>query len=197
MSTTRHTMNWLFTVLLALAVIVASIAVLIVAVGWFSPGQVAVTPWMRDQLQLFTNLSGDAWARTVSISGALIFVGLIVLIIDLIPGPRQPSQLIVSQDGLGVVRIRRDSVTDLVNWEAATIPGVRETESHTDEDAGSLLIRCRVSLGPDANATEVAETLQARIKAAVEHHVGRAVSQVAVDTQLAPLSNHRSRPRVR
>lgn len=197
MTTTRHTMNWILVLLLALAVIVASIAVLIVTVGWFTPGQVAVTPWMRDQLGLFTNLSGDAWARTVAISGALIFVGLAVLIFDLIPGPRQPSQLVVSQDGRGTVRIRRDSIADLVNYEATTIPGIMESESRADEDQGSLAIHSRVSIGPDANATEIAETLQERVKSAVEHHIGRRVSQVSVDTQLAPLSNHRSRARVR
>lgn len=197
MTTTRHAMNWLLVLLLALAVIVASIAVLIVAVGWFTPDQVAVTPWMRDQLGLFTNLSGSAWARTVSISGALIFVGLAVLVFDLIPGRRQPSQLIVSQDGRGTVRIRRDSISDLVNFEAATIPGIMESESQAEEDEGSLAIHSRVSVGPDVNATEIAETLQERVKSAVEHHIGRRVSQVTVDTQLAPLSDHRSRPRVR
>lgn len=189
----RHGLNWLLTLLLALAVVVSSIAVLIVALGWFTPNQVAPTPWMREQLRIFTNLSGGAWERAVAISAALIFIGLIVLIFDLIPGPREPSQIIVSQDSLGRVRIRRDSVSDIVNWEAATMPEVREAESQVGENSDGLMIHCRVSLLPEANATEVASALQTRVKEAVEHHVGRAVERVAVDTQLAPLTSHRTR----
>jgi hypothetical protein len=42
------------------------------------------------------------------------------------------------------------------------------------------------------------QELQERLKAVVEHHLGRPVSEVSVDTQVAPLvSNQRAGRRVR
>jgi hypothetical protein len=192
-----NVLNRLLLILLSLVALIGSVAVLLVTLGLAEPAMLAPSPWFRNQMETFTDLESMTWNWTVGITSAVTLISLLLLVLELRPGPRKPSRLVVRRDGLGQVTMRRDSIRDLVNWEVAQISGVMEVQSHMVEDPDGLRIHCRVSLDPQANASEVAKALQERIKAAIEQHVGRHVSQVTVDTQLAPLTERRSGRRVR
>lgn len=183
--------NRLLVILASLIALVASAAVLLVTLGVFSPTDLAPSPWFVDRLEPFTQVDGTTQAWTVGICAAVIVASIVLLVAELRPPAREPRRLLVRQDDRGQVTVSRDSVRDIVNWEAGHTDGVMEADSRLGEDAAGLRILCRVALDPEASAPEVAETLQRRIKQSVEHHIGRAVSEVSVATQLSPLDERR------
>ena len=82
--------------------------------------------------------------------------------------------------------------------EAGRVAGVMEVRSHIEEDPAGLRILCRLSVDPTGSVPEMTRELQERLKAVVEHHLGRPVTEVSVDAQVAPLvSDRRAGRRVR
>lgn len=190
-------LNRVLIILISLVALVAAAAVLLVTLGVTDPATLAPTNWFQTRLAEFEDLTGANWDWAVAVSSAVILVSLLLLVLELRPGGREPSRLVVRQDGMGRVTVALDSIQRLVDWEAAKESGVMESESQVREEGTALQIRSRVSLDPQAKAPEVAEMLQERIKTTVEQHIGRQVDQVAVDTQLEPLRGNRDRRRVR
>lgn len=190
--------NRLLIILLDLLLVVAAGAVLLTTLGVTQPGQLAPTPWFVDRLVPFTHLDPTTWGWTVGVSIVLLLLGLLLLLFELRPGPREAPQIIVKQDGLGRVRVARDGVRELVDREAGLVAGVMEVSSRVEEQAAGLRILCRLSVDPTKSAPEVTQEVQERLKASVEHHLGRPVAEVRVDTQVAPLvSDRRAGRRVR
>jgi hypothetical protein len=192
-----NVLNRVLIILISLVALVASIAVLLVTIGMVDPETLAPNNWFQNRLAEFEDLTGTDWNWAIAVSGAVILVSLLLLTLELRPGQREPSRLVVKQDGMGRVTVALDSVRRLVDWEAQRESGVMESESQVREEANGLQIRSRVSLSPQASAPEVAELLQERIKNTIEHHIGKRVSQVTVDTQLEPLGGRDGRRRVR
>jgi hypothetical protein len=190
-------LNRLLVILLDLLLLVAAGAVLLTALGATQPQQLAPTPWFVDRLVPFTQLDPTSWSWAVGVSFVLILVGLLLLVLELRPAPRAP-QITLKQDGLGRVTVARDGVRELVDREASRVAGVMEVRSHIEEDARGLRILCRLSVDPTGSVPEMTQQLQERLKAVVEHHLGRPVAEVSVDAQVAPLvSVRRDRRRVR
>lgn len=183
--------NRLLVILADLIVLAGAICVLLVITGAYTPGEIAPTPWFLDRLRPYATLDPTTWNWTLGICIAILVVGLLLLIAELWPGSREPRRLLVKQDGIGAVTVARESVREIADWEAGRVEGVMESASQVTDGSNGLLIHCRLSLAPDASAVEVTQQVQDRVKAAVEHHVGRHVSQVAVDSQLASLSDGR------
>lgn len=190
--------NRLLIILLDLLLLVAAGAVLLVTLGVTPPEQLAPTPWFVDRLVPFTQLDPTGWSWTVGVSIVLLLVGLLLLFLELRPGPRQAPRIMLKQDGLGRVTVARDGVRHLVDREAGRVAGVMEVRSQVEEDAAGLRILCRLSVDPTRSMPEMTQELQERLKAAVEHHLGRPVAEVRVDAQVAPLvSDRRAGRRVR
>jgi hypothetical protein len=190
--------NRLLIILLDLLLLGAAGAVLLVTLGVTPPEQLAPTPWFVDRLVPFTQLDPTAWSWTVGVSIVLLLVGLLLLFFELRPGPREAPRITLKQDGLGRVTVARDGVRHLVDREAGRVAGVMEVRSQIEEDAAGLRILCRLSVDPTRSMPEVTQELQERLKAAVEHHLGRPVAEVRVDAQVAPLvSDRRAGRRVR
>jgi hypothetical protein len=190
--------NRLLIILLDLLLLVAAGAVLLTALGLTRPEQLEPTPWWVDRLVPFTQLDPTSWSWAVGISSVLLLVGLLLLVLELRPGPREAPRITLKQDGLGHVTVARDGVRELVDREAGRVAGVMEVRSHVEEDPAGLRIRCRLSVDPTGSVPAMTQELQERLKAVVEHHLGRPVSEVSVDTQVAPLvSNQRAGRRVR
>ncbi len=190
--------NRLLIILLDLLLLVAAGAVLLVTLGVTPPEQLAPTPWFVDRLVPFTQLDPTGWSWTVGVSIVLLLVGLLLLFLELRPGPREGPRIMLKQDGLGRVTVARDGVRHLVDREAGRVAGVMEVRSQVEEDAAGLRILCRLSVDPTRSMPEMTQELQERLKAAVEHHLGRPVAEVSVDAQVAPLvSDRRAGRRVR
>ncbi len=191
-------LNRLLVILLDLLLLVAAGAVLLTALRVTQPEQLAPTPWFVDRLVPFTQLDPTSWSWAVGVSFVLILVGLLLLVLELRPAPRAVPRITLKQDGLGRVTVARDGVRELVDREASRVAGVMEVRSHIEEDARGLRILCRLSVDPTGSVPEMSLQLQERLKAVVEHHLGRPVAEVSVDAQVAPLvSVRRARRRVR
>lgn len=190
--------NRLLIILLNLLLLVAAGAVLLTTLGGIRPEQLAPTPWFVDRLAPFTQLDPTSWSWAVGVSIAVLLVGLLLLFLELRPGPREAPRITLKQDGLGRVTVARAGVRDLVDREAGRVAGVMEVRSHVEEDPAGLRILCRLSVDPTGSVPEMTQELQERLKAVVEHHLGRPVAEVSVDAQVAPLvSDRRAGRRVR
>lgn len=77
--------NRVLSILVALAVIVATVCILLVMVPGVAASSLSPTPWFNTQLTHLGSLTGGAWNRAVGISAAMLFLGLIVLFMDLMP----------------------------------------------------------------------------------------------------------------
>jgi hypothetical protein len=183
--------NRLLIILLDLLLLVAAGAVLLVTLGVTAPERLAPTPWFVDRLVPFTQLDSTGWNWTVGVSLVLLLVGLLLLFFELRPGPREAPRIMLKQDGLGRVTVARDGIRHLVDREAGQVAGVMEVRSQVEEDAAGLRILCRLSVDPTRSMPEMIQELQERLKAAVEHHLGRPVAEVRVDAQVAPLVSDR------
>lgn len=183
--------NRLLIVVLDLLLLIAAGAVLLTAVGVAEPQQLAPTPWLRDRLVPFTQLDPTSWNWTVGASIVLLLLGLLLLFVELRPGPREAPRITLKQDGLGRVTVARDGVRKLVDREAGQVAGVMEVRSRVEEDSEGLRILCRLSVDPTKSVPEVTQELQERAKMAVEHHLGRPVAAISVDAQVAPLAPDR------
>jgi len=179
--------NRVLIILLDLLLLVATGAVLLVSLGLTQPGQLAPTAWFYDRLLGFTQLDSASWGWTVGVSGALFLLGLLLLVLELRPPPREEPQVLLKQDGLGRVTVTRDGVRELVSREAGRVAGVMEVRPQVEENSKGMRILCRTSVDPAASVPELTRELQERVKAAVEHHLGRRVTEVRVDAQLEPL----------
>lgn len=186
--------NRFLIILASLIILVSAVAVLLVTLNVYGPADLAPSPWFQDRLNTYADLDPTTWNWTVGVSIAVIIASLILLLVEVWPHPQGSSRLLLKRDGLGEITMTRESVRDIVNWEAGQVDGVMEAQSRVFDGPDGLRINCRVSLAPQASVPDATAALQDRIKSAVEHHVGRHVSQVLVDTQLAPLT---ARARVR
>lgn len=193
-----HLFNRLLIILLALGLLVAAGAVLLVALGLAPPEALAPAPWFADRLTPFARLDPDARAWTVGLGFGLALLGLLLLVLELRPGPREEPRLTLKRDGLGTVTVTRSGVQKVVEREAGRVGGVMEVRSRLEESERGLHVFCRVAVDPAADIPALTEELQARVKVAVEHAVGRPVAEVRIDAQVESLGGApRGRPAAR
>jgi hypothetical protein len=131
----------------------------------------------------------------VGVCLGLIVVALVLLFLELRPEPRPAARITLKEDGNGRVTAPLESVRKLVDWEAGHLAGVTPARSQVTQGADGVQILCRVSVAPASNVPDLTQELQERIKSAVQHDVGVAVTEVSVDAQVAPLVTDRRRQR--
>ena len=187
--------NRLLVILLDVALLVATVAVLLVALGLARPVDLAPVPWFADRLVPFTQIDPVSWSWAVGICLALVFAGLVLLVLELRPGPLEEPRMTLKQDGLGLVTVTRSGVRKVIDRAAGQVAGVTEVRSRLQEGGQGLHVLCRVAVDPTASIPALTQELQERVKAAVEHTVGRSVAEVRVDAQVEPLTGARRAPR--
>lgn len=191
-----NTFNRIAMLLLSLAAFVFGVVVLLLVSGLVTPATVSPGGVFLNQGRFFAHLN-VADATTAALVGAIVaVVGLIVLILEILPGRRQPHDFVVKEDALGKVTIARTSVRDLVRYEASTMPEVIEARPVADTGPKGLRIQVRAALSPEADAVKVAETLRERIQQAIQHHTGMSTAEIQVRTQIEPFERN-GRKRVR
>jgi hypothetical protein len=153
-------------------------------------------------LALFlARLRGADFAGAITIASLLAVVSLILIVLEILPlfrvhlGRRQPETYVIQQDDLGQVTVDRKSVRDLIQYEAAAIPGVIRVHPPKVRDSpGGLSIYARTSLLPTAEATTIGKKLQEQIQSSVQQRMGLSVAQVQVATEIEPLNEpHQTR----
>ncbi len=190
--------NRVLIIVLALGLLVASGAVLLTALGVIQPVQVAPAGlWFEDRLAPFTQLDPTLRSWTVGVCLLLLVIALVLLILEVSVRARTPRRITLKDDAFGRVTVALDGLRELTEREASQVAGVNTARSQVAEDAKGLNIACRVSVDPAISIPDMTQELRDRLKAVVEHHVGVPVTQVSVDTQVAPLVAHTGRRRRR
>ena len=189
--------NRIVILILSVASLAFGIIGLLLLGGLIAPAAVSPNGVLLRQWSVFTQLTAADATAAALVCAVLALVGLILLILELLPGRREPAQFLVRQDGLGKVTVTRSSVQDLVQFEAAAVQGVMETRQAVDEGRKGLRVRVRASIAPEAEAPQVGKTLQERVQTAIQRHIGLPVDEVQVATQIEPFEHRGRQPRVR
>jgi uncharacterized alkaline shock family protein YloU len=180
----------LLLVLGALALVAGVIALLLVT-QVIHPVDMSLGGFLQDFWQGIANLSGGSAITAVIISILVALAGLALIVVELLPPPREAPTYVVRKDGLGTVTVARKSVRQVAQYEAAQIAGVREVRSEVRNGADGIHIIAHASLAPDTVAPAVGEQLQVNIKEAVQRHLGLPVAEVQVHTQVEALDTTR------
>jgi uncharacterized alkaline shock family protein YloU len=188
--------NRVLILLLSLLVLAGAAIVLLAMLGAAQPEHLAPMPWVRDRLDALVQLDRAGRARTIIASVVALLLAIVLAFFELRPA-RRDARLTLKQDALGQVTVAHEVVRELVRREAGRIAGVMAVRPRLDVDSRGLRILCRVSVDATASLPELTQQLQERVKASIEHHLGRPVAEVSVDTQLAPLVDRWPRRRVR
>ncbi len=187
-----NTVNWLAMLLLSLVTAAFGIISLLLLGGIIPPLSVSPAGALFNQWNWIARLSGaDAttgWILFSILTVAGIAFTLFELLALLPRQQREPSAYTVRRDGLGEVKVARKSVRDLVQHEAATVPGVIEVRPDVREGPQGLQVYAHTSLAPGAEATVVGQQLQEKIQTAVQRQMGLPVSHVQVMTQIEPIN---------
>jgi uncharacterized alkaline shock family protein YloU len=183
--------NRILLLVLGALALVAGVITLLLVTQVIHPTDVSPGGFLKDFWQGIANLAGAA--ATTAVIGAILLAlaGLAVIVIELLPPPREEQTYVVRKDGLGTVTVARKSVRQVVLYEAAQIDGVREVRPEVSNGADGIHIIAHASLAPDTEAPTVGEQLQVNIKDAVQRHLGLPVAEVQIHTQVEALDTRR------
>jgi uncharacterized alkaline shock family protein YloU len=183
--------NRVLLLLLGALAVVAGVIALLLLLPVIHPADVSPGGFLKDFWQGIANLAGAT--ATTAVIGAILLAlaGLAVIIIELLPPPREEQTYVVRKDGLGTVTVARKSVRQVVLYEAAQIDGVREVRPEVSNGADGIHIIAHASLAPDVVAPTVGEQVQVNIKEAVQRHLGLPVAEVQIHTQVEALDTRR------
>ena len=154
-----HVFNRILLLLLGALAVVAGVIALLLLLPVIRPTDVSPGGFLKEFWQGIANLAGAA--ATVAVIGAILLAlaGLALIVIELLPAPREEQTYVVRKDGLGTVTVARKSVRQVVQYEAAQIEGVREVHPEVSNGADGLHIVAHASLAPDAEAPTVGEAV--------------------------------------
>jgi uncharacterized alkaline shock family protein YloU len=186
-----HVFNRILLLALGALALVAGVITLLLVTQVIHPTDVSPGGFLKEFWQGIAPLAGAA--ATAAVIGAILLAlaGLAVIVIELLPPPREEQTYVVRKDGLGTVTVARKSVRQVVLYEAAQIDGVREVRPEVSNGADGLHIIAHASLAPDTEAPTVGEQLQVNIKDAVQRHLGLPVAEVQIHTQVEALDTRR------
>lgn len=195
--------NRIVVLLLSLVLLAFGVTTFVLLTGLVTPGD----GFLRDVLTLYA-----AWRAVAMLRGAttnvaaliafgIAFIGLVLLILELLPfgrlfRRREGKQYVVRQDTIGQVTLGSSMVHDFVQHVAESVPGVVHAEPAVKDSTDGLHITTRASLAWDAEAPSVGQALQERIKDSVQSQLGLPVAEVRVTAQAAPVPREQPRPRV-
>jgi len=183
--------NRILLLVLGALALVAGVIALLLLIPVIHPVDVSPGGLLQDFWRGIATLSGASAIIAVVVSILVALAGLALIVVELLPGPREAPTYVVRKDGLGTVTVARKSVRQVVQYEAAQIAGVREVRPEVRNGADGIHIIAHASLAPDTVAPEIGEQLQVNIKEAVQRHLGLPVAEVQVHTQVEALDTTR------
>jgi hypothetical protein len=190
--------NRLMVIIGLLLLLVGSGSLLMITMGGLDPEQWMSSPW-HQVFSPFTQLEAPTWWNVVGLCLGVFLLSLLLLVRELTPDSNKSNVLTVNKNELGRITASITSLQDLVNHEAGNIEGVRESVTRIQDSSRGIHLHCRLSVDPNANTAQLGQQVQERVKASVEHYIGKPVAEVHLQTQIAPLTqgNKKVCPRVR
>jgi hypothetical protein len=124
---------------------------------------------------------------------------MLLLFVELRSLPTKVPALILKKDDLGKIAASIRSIQDLANREAETIEGVKESLTHVKNTSRGIHLQCRLSVAQNANAAQLGQLVQERIKTSVENYLGKPLAGIHLQTQMVPpgKGTQKDHPRVR
>ena len=171
----------------SICLMMGSSSLFLITIGVINPQEWLPTPW-HEVFTPFTQLDPSRGWSVVGICFGGLIVGLFLLALELRPHSNKVPALVVEKDDLGKITASISSIQDLANREAENIEGVRESLTRIQNSSRGIHLQCRLSIAPHANAIQLGQQVQERIKVAVEHFLGKPVLGINLQTQIAPLT---------
>jgi uncharacterized alkaline shock family protein YloU len=173
----------------SICLVMGSSSLFLITIGVVDPQEWFLAPW-HEVFIPFTQLDPSrGWSILGLCFGGLI-VGVILLFVELRSHDTKVPTLTIEKDNLGNITASMTSIQDLANREAETIEGVRESLTQVQNSSRGIYLKCRLSVAPHTNASQLGQQVQERIKTAVEHYLGKPVLGINLQTQIAPLTKH-------
>ena len=167
--------------------VVGSSSLFLFTIGVVDPQEWFPAPW-HEVFTPFTQLDPSRGWSIVGLCVGGLIVGVILLFLELRPHGTKVPTLTIEKDNLGNITASMTSIQDLANREAETIEGVRESLTQVQNSSRGIHLKCRLSVAPHTNASQLGQQVQERIKAAVEHFLGKPVLGINLQTQITPLT---------
>lgn len=102
-----NTFNRIAMLLLSLAALVFGVVALLLVSGLVTPANVSPGGVLLNQWRFFVHLNATDATTAVLVSAIIAVAGLIIFILELLPGRQKPRDFVVKEDGLGKVTIKR------------------------------------------------------------------------------------------
>lgn len=105
-------------------------------------------------------------------------MGMLLVFVELRSRWTKVPALILKKDDLGQIAASMTSIQDLANREAGTIKGVKECLTHVKNTSRGIHLQCRLCVAQDANAAQLGQLVQGRIKTSVENYWGKPIAGI-------------------
>jgi hypothetical protein len=193
-----HIFNRIMMTIGSLCLVLGSSTLFLITIGIIVPQDWLPAPW-HEVLVPFTQLDTSQGLSVVSICLGVLIVGMLLLFVELRSLPTKVPALILKKDDLGKIAASIRSIQDLANREAETIEGVKESLTHVKNTSRGIHLQCRLSVAQNANAAQLGQLVQERIKTSVENYLGKPLAGIHLQTQMVPpgKGTQKDHPRVR
>lgn len=171
--------NRLIVLILALLVLLGGVLVLLVAAGAVDPEEIP-GDLLLPQFENVAKSKGSDLGTNIGIALALVFGGLLLLILELRPLAAAPRMVLVSGGEEGALRIAYDSIRELAERTGRGNRSVRHLKCRVRVTSSGLRILCLANLNMGSDVPKVSSELQNSIDDAVERLTGLPVVDVAV-----------------
>ncbi|HZP26632.1 MAG TPA: alkaline shock response membrane anchor protein AmaP [Dehalococcoidia bacterium] len=169
--------------LIAIAALVVGAVILVVAMDWRSPVDMAPSGWLRDQLVTIDSFTGRDQKITVIctlIGGGIALALLLAQFTPLFTRRREP----MTYNAHGSrVNLDKRSLSRLVEDAVRSAPNVQDVDAHVKQTPRGIMVRTRAKVDPGSNIQQVSNDISDNIRQVLSNQAGVAVA--GVDLNLA------------
>lgn len=178
--------RWLVVVIVALAMMAVGAYALLVGLGWFDGGQLALSSGL---VRLsWSAPSFEARAAWCAISALIFVAGGLLMMLGLLPQARPlPKRYMIHKTpgladyGGSAVTLSARGLAALMSYVLTRVPGVHEAEPQIKLTRQGWVVRCRLYVWAESKLPELVEQVRGQLKAALEGHTGIPVVRIDVD----------------
>lgn len=160
-----------------LCLVLGSSTLFLITIGINAPQDWLPAPG-HEVLVPFTQLDRSQRLSVISICLGVLIVGMLLVFVELRSRWTKVPALILKKDDLGQIAASMTSIQDLANREAGTIKGVKECLTHVKNTSRGIHLQCRLCVAQDANAAQLGQLVQGRIKTSVENYWGKPIAGI-------------------
>ena len=175
--------NRVFMTLFALLLVAAGVVAFLLIAHVLSPADLPDGCVVVDLVDRIVAAVGGSQAAAYGLSGALVVVGGLLLVFELLPR-RRSSTFLVDTTELGTMTVERDGLCRMAERVASDIEGVIGARASMESRDGAVACRCVVSVHSDAPVKDIAAEVQSQLRASVEQQVGIRLEEVEVKARI-------------